>query len=202
MPVKKFSIHILSSKVKPSVGGGAVLRHPETKKRIAKNSSKGFKLVFLSFTTKRKEKIMISKVLTLIAVLVSSTCLAHEASNLTDNETMSKIEANKNVCVYGYSENRLYLNPNRIFPTEQGIYLNLNDVDYVLLPTLNSDSSGCYLPCVQILNKCPGCGFDYFISCTRPECPLMQAKKEREREKERAKEERRKEREKERKKKK
>ena len=132
---------------------------------------------------------MICKVLTLIAILASSICFAYGPNNPIHNEILDKIEANKNICVYGYSEDRIYLNPNRIFPTEQGVYLNLNDVDYVLLPTLNSDSNGCYLPCVQIFNICPGCGYEYFISCTRPDCPLVQKMQEREREKERIKEE-------------
>lgn len=134
---------------------------------------------------------MISKILTFIAILASSTCLAHEVNNSIDNVLMDKIEANKNICVADYSEDRVYLNPNRIFPTEQGMYLNLNDVDYVLLPTLNSDSNGCYLPCVQILNICPGCGNEYFISCSRSDCPLVQRKRDREKEKEHGKEERR-----------
>ncbi len=139
---------------------------------------------------------MISKVLTFIAVLASSTSFAHEANNPIDNELMDKIEANKNTCVCGYFEDKLYLHPNRIFPTEQGIYLNLNDVDYVLLPILNSDSRGCYLPCVDVLSICPGCGNPYFVSCSRPDCPLVQRKQERQREKEREKEERKKEKEK------
>lgn len=139
---------------------------------------------------------MIRTVLTLIAVLMSGSSFAHETNKFIDKELMDKIEANKNTCVYGYFEDKLYLNPDRIFPTEQGIYLNLNDEDYVLLPTLNSDNSGCYLPCVQILNTCPGCGYEYFVSCTRPDCPLAQQKQEKKREKEREKEEKRKEKEK------
>lgn len=139
---------------------------------------------------------MIRTVLTLIAVLISGTSFAHEVNKFIDKELMDKIEANKNTCVSRYFKDKLYLNPDRIFPTEQGIYLNLNDEDYVLLPTLNSDNSGCYVPCVQILNKCPGCGYDYFVSCTRPDCPLVQQKQERKREKEREKEEKRKEKEK------
>ncbi len=145
---------------------------------------------------------MISKILTFIAILASSTCLAHEENNPIDNGLMDKIEANKYTCVSGCSEDRVYLNPNRIFPTEQGMYLNINDVDYVLLPTLNSDSNGCYLPCVQIFNICPGCGNEYFISCSRSDCPLVQKKQDREREKERGKEERKREKERERERKK
>jgi hypothetical protein len=145
---------------------------------------------------------MIRKIFTHIAILVSSTCLAHEANNPVDNGLMDKIEANKYTCISGYSEDKVYLDPSKIFPTEQGLYLNINDIDYVLLPTLNSDSGGCYLPCVQILNTCPGCGYEYFISCNRPECPLVQQRQERERDRERAKEERKKEKERDKEKKK
>lgn len=133
------------------------------------------------------------KILSLIVALTSNLCFAYESNNFFDNEVMDKIEANKNTCVYGYTENKVYLKPDRIFPTEQGVYLNLNDVDYVLLPTLNSDSNGCYVPCVNIFNKCPGCGNEYFIRCTRSDCPLVQQQKERDKEKERAKQERKKE---------
>ncbi len=73
------------------------------------------------------------------------------------------------------------------------MYLNLNDAEYVHLPMLNSDSDGCYLSCIEIFNKCPGCGQRYFIRCTTPGCSLTQNKQEREREKERAKEQRQKE---------
>lgn len=125
-----------------------------------------------------------TKILAVIAVFVSTLCVASEADNLTYNEILHKIEANKNTCVSARSEDRIYLNPKRIFPTEQGIYLNLNDVDYVHLPMLNSDSNGCYVPCVQIFNTCPGCGYEYFVRCTRPDCPLVQQKQERERAKE------------------
>lgn len=139
---------------------------------------------------------MISKFLTLMAVLVSSICLANEAYIPLDNEVMDKIEANKNTCVAGYTENRIYLHSDRIVPTERGMYLNLNDKDFVLLPSVSSDSNGCYLPCVQIFNICPGCGNQYFISCSRRDCPLVQKNIEKEKEKERQKEERKKEKEK------
>jgi hypothetical protein len=64
---------------------------------------------------------MIRKVLTLIAMLISSISFAHDANNPIDNEIMDKIEANKNRCVYGYSEDKIYLNPSRIRSLENFI---------------------------------------------------------------------------------
>ena len=132
---------------------------------------------------------MIGKTLILIAILASSIGFAQEANDAIDSRIIGEIVANKNTCVVGCSKDRIYLNPNRIFPTEQGIYLNLNDADYILLPTLNSDSQGCFVPVVQILPICPGCHQEYFLSCTNQNCPLVQRKQEREKEKERKKEE-------------
>ena len=145
---------------------------------------------------------MIRKTLTLIAILASSIGFAQDTIDILDDGIIDEIVANKNTCVVGSSKDRIYLNPNRIFPTEKGLYLNLNDTDYVLLPTLNSDSQGCFIPIIQILPICPGCGYEYFLSCTNPECSLVQRKHEREREKERAKDERKREKEREKEKKK
>lgn len=134
---------------------------------------------------------MIGKIPTLIAILASSIGFAQDATDVLDDGIIDQIVANKNTCAVGCSENKIYLNPSRIFPTEQGLYLDLNDADYVLLPTLNSDSNGCYVPCIDVFNKCPGCGRRYFVSCDWPDCPLVKQKQEREREKERKKEEQR-----------
>jgi hypothetical protein len=137
---------------------------------------------------------MIRKTLTVIAVVTSALCFAQEVDDILDDGIMSEIVANKNTCVVGSSEDRIYLDHNRIFPTEQGLYLNLNDVDYILLPALNSDSNGCYLPVrspVNILNDCPGCGRKYFVTCKNPDCPLVRRQQERDSEKSRKKEEER-----------
>ncbi len=135
---------------------------------------------------------MVGKILRYFYVLATCTCFAHDVSDTSDDGIIHQIAANQNTCVIGVAEEKIYLNPNRIYPTEQGLYLNLNDVDYVLLPSLNSDHNGCYVRPVckrQILNICPGCGQQYFISCKNPNCPLVQRNEERKREKERQKEE-------------
>ncbi len=140
---------------------------------------------------------MIGKTLTLIAILASSIGFAQDAIDPIDNQIIDEIVANKNTCVVGYSEDRIYLNPNRIFPTEQGLYLNLNDADYVLLPTLNSDESGCYVPCINIFNKCPACKQEYFIVCRNPDCPLVKQAQDKKKEKDRKTEDQKKEKKKE-----
>ena len=140
---------------------------------------------------------MISKVLVAIAILASGVGFAQDTIDSPVSGIIDEIVANKNTCVVGSSKDRIYLNPNRIFPTEQGLFLNLNDTDYVLLPTLNSDCQGCFIPVIQVLPICPGCGGEYFLSCDNPKCPLVQRNEERKREKERAKEEKKREKERE-----
>ena len=126
---------------------------------------------------------MIGKTLTLIAILASSIGFAQEANDTIDSRIIDGIVANKNTCVVGCSEDRIYLNPDRIFPTEQGLYLNLNDEDYVLLSTLNSDSNGCYVPCGSRVQpkkwQCPYCHswWEMGEECRNADCPTNQWKK-------------------------
>jgi hypothetical protein len=139
---------------------------------------------------------MVGKILKYFYVLATCTCFAHDVSDTIDDGIIHQIAANKNTCVIGVAEERIYLNPNRIYPTDQGLFLNLNDVDYVRLPTLNSDFNGCYVRLASealtkhpILNTCRECGREYFITCKNPNCSLYQRNEERKREKERQKEE-------------
>ena len=132
---------------------------------------------------------MVGKILKYFYVLATCTCFAQEATDVCDDEVIHQIVANHNTCVIGYAEEKIYLNPNRIYPTEQGLYLDLNDIDYVLLPSLNSDFNGCYVRPVSealtkhpILNTCPGCGREYFLTCKNENCPLYQRNQERKRE--------------------
>jgi hypothetical protein len=127
---------------------------------------------------------MLRKVLTLTAILACSIGFAQDAADAIDNRIIDGILANKKTCMMSCSEDRIYLNTSRLLPTEQGLYLNLNDADYVLLPTLNSDSNGCYLLCggrVQPKRwQCPYCHrwWDLGEKCTNEECPTNQWKKE------------------------
>jgi len=123
---------------------------------------------------------MLRKTLTLIAFLASSVGFAQAA---TENQVIDKILANEKTCVIGSFEDRIYLNTNRLLPTDQGLYLNLNDADYILLSTLNSDSNGCYVPCGSRVQprrwQCPYCHLWWELGeeCTNKECPTNQWKK-------------------------
>lgn len=139
---------------------------------------------------------MIRNTIAFIAILISSICFAQEEVDNLDVGIIDAIIANRNTCVVGNSEDKIYLDPNRIFPSEQGLYLQLNNNnEFILLPNLNSDGNGCFVLAAdrhpEIFNTCPGCGRKYFVSCNWPDCPLVKQKQEREREKERKKEEHR-----------
>jgi hypothetical protein len=135
---------------------------------------------------------MIRKILGFIlSISVSGICSAQEESDILDNDIIYGIVANENTCIVNFTIDKIYLDARKILPTDQGLYLNLKDDDYVLLPTLYSDSEGCFIPrqCIEVFNKCPGCGRRYFLSCDNPECPLVKNNQERKREKERKKQE-------------
>lgn len=131
-------------------------------------------------------------ILSIVTVLISSTCFAHNANEDWTDELISAIAANESTCVHHYENEKTYINPERIYPTAQGNYLNLNDNEFILLPYLNSDSHGCYLKNrhPEVLNYCPDCGRKYFVSCDNPDCPSKQRKEERKEREKREKEER------------
>lgn len=106
----------------------------------------------------------------IIGIFISSTCLA---INDTDYniELLNKIAANETFCVEKLEEGKLYLKSDRILPTNYGIFLNLNDTDFVLIDKINSDNNGCYVGLIQVLNTCRFCGKEYFVVCRNPECP-------------------------------
>ena len=67
-------------------------------------------------------------------ILFSSTCFAHNATQEAwDDELLKSILANENECVHHYDEEKIYLNPDKIHPTSQGVYLNLNENEFIFL---------------------------------------------------------------------
>ncbi len=132
-------------------------------------------------------------------LILSSVCFADDAIDNWNDEAITQIITNKNICIERYENGKIYLKPDRIFPTEKGLYLNLNDQEYLFLSNLNSDAQGCFIPIknaeivagqyLKIFNTCPGCQQEYFLTCKNPNCPLKQQRKEREEEKERKKQE-------------
>ena len=117
--------------------------------------------------------------------LLFFTCIVSLAAqdgkdrNLT---TLEEIVTHQSSCVKCIENNRLYLQEKNIFPTEDGLFLLLNERgDYIHLSHLLSDNKGCYLPLlssrfqndysIEVRNKCPSCGERYIVKCTNEKCP-------------------------------
>lgn len=120
------------------------------------------------------------KILSAAMLLLSSTCFAHNANQEAwDDELLTSILANENECVLHYEDQKIYLNPDKIHPTSQGVYLNLNENEFIFVPILNSDNQGCYVECVNWnfdpRNTCPGCGKKFYTGgCRNQSCPEYQ----------------------------
>ena len=68
-----------------------------------------------------------------------------------DNFSSDYIECVKNVleneyhCVHKIDNDKIYINPENIFPTTQGVFINLNGYDHILAPQISSDLAGCFI---------------------------------------------------------
>ena len=51
-----------------------------------------------------------------------------------DDALIAEIVANDYSCVVGYSEEKIYLNPAKIIPSSQGLFLNLKEQEYARSP--------------------------------------------------------------------
>jgi hypothetical protein len=115
---------------------------------------------------------------TILAIMISLSSIGftHEASEDWNNELSKAIQANENAVVDHYDEDKIYLNPDKIHPTPQGIYLNLNDQEFIFVPTLSSDAQGSYVNANLAWDPdprsvCPGCNRRYiYPDCGNPNC--------------------------------
>ena len=109
----------------------------------------------------------------LITVFISLTQAA--TSHEITEDVFEKIILNEAHCVIGYDNDKVYLSPENIHPTEGGLFLDIGNNEYVHLIRLQSDSKGCWIPKVckdiSIYKPCPSCGQPYLIRCNNPECP-------------------------------
>lgn len=117
---------------------------------------------------------MIRKTLTLVAVLASSICFAHEANNTMDNGLNDEIAANKNQNLLGSSDERIilgsyqgvqdevnfvscpktYVEPHQIAFYENGIFIQINDLT-LETDSINTDGDGLYFERIRD----DGCGY-------------------------------------------
>lgn len=52
---------------------------------------------------------------------------------------------NLEYCTLRISNDRIFLKPNLIYPTDEGVFLRINQFDLVRLPHLYSNEEGCYI---------------------------------------------------------
>jgi len=68
------------------------------------------------------------------------------ASETEFNEVIiSELVANDPICVRTYVGDRIYLKPERIIPTQRGLFVHLDKRNYLPLSRLFSDQDGCYI---------------------------------------------------------
>lgn len=85
------------------------------------------------------------------------------------------------------SGDKLYFSHNDLVLSEEGMFVDLGNHDYIQIPSLQFDHTGYYcelsenqLPKSgytwngQILKRCSGCGEEYFITCDNPDCQIKQ----------------------------
>ena len=169
--LKNVSIQPLSSKVRSSTKDFSKrLSHERKIRTVARNRQKSFKLRPKKFLTLRGP-IMAKKLLTVLLILAFGPCFGQSRDNSSIQDLSSKLSARGVTCVQSVKNEKVYLNPSKIFPTEEGLFLALDSNEFILLNNLNSDVEGCYLHSYEIFNRCRWCNQPYFIRCKNPACP-------------------------------
>lgn len=95
---------------------------------------------------------------------------AHEINDAL----LEEIAAIDQDCIRGCIDNKVYLNPEKIIPSDQGLFLNVQNEHYLHLPMIYSDEYGCYITPMLSLRPsrdCPNCGQSYIGRCRNPDCP-------------------------------
>jgi hypothetical protein len=124
---------------------------------------------------------MLLRALPVICLLYCTTCFSDEIQEMHD-ALLSEIVSSDCECIYNVVDGKAYINPERIFPTRQGLFLRVNANQYTPISLLYSDAQGCYIQSVsriKVTSPCPHCGWDRIsgaIKCRNPNCPSNQPK--------------------------
>jgi hypothetical protein len=96
-----------------------------------------------------------------------------------NNNAISKILANGKSAIIADEGDRIYVDPEKLHTTAEGIFLELDNRQPVLLTTLHSDVSGCFVQyrSIKVTKKCPLCGEERLsgaFKCPNPDCESNQ----------------------------
>jgi len=97
----------------------------------------------------------------------------------THDALLTQIGSNDCECVVNVTDDKIYVNPERIFPTSQGLFLHIRANEYVALPLLFSDDQGCFIKAARISSPCKQCGEERLsgaFKCPNAKCPSNQPK--------------------------
>lgn len=126
---------------------------------------------------------MLLRILSIICLFFCTVCFSNESSEI-DDPLLSEILATQDESIVNVIDNKIYVNPDKIFPTPQGLFLKIDESknQYIAIPTLHSDAQGCYVEQVfsrKVTSPCPHCGWErisWAIKCRNPNCPSNQPK--------------------------
>ncbi|MBA3957784.1 MAG: hypothetical protein H0X51_05245 [Parachlamydiaceae bacterium] len=114
-------------------------------------------------------------------LLLSSYCCATQI--VYDELSLEQIFTNSGSFVKAISDNKIYIEEDRIQWAEDNIFLLLNEEgDVAYLPNLESDSCGSFISLnfnkfVPTRRRCPACKKPYNAFCNTADCPLNPRKK-------------------------
>ncbi len=126
---------------------------------------------------------MLKRIFSIICLSYSIGCSADMTILEMDDAVLNEIIANDHCCISNVTDDKVYINPDRIFPTQHGLFLNVDEDRIVAIPVLYSDSQGCYIQVaarVKVTKPCPYCGWERTsgaFKCRNKDCPSNQPKK-------------------------
>jgi len=80
----------------------------------------------------------------------------------THDALLTEIVSNDCECIVNIADDKVYVKPERIFPTSQGLFLHLGTDLYFPFLLLFSDDQGCYIQSarIKVTSPCPHCGWE------------------------------------------
>lgn len=121
----------------------------------------------------------------ILSIMCLTWCLngfTNEIVPQLDDALLSEIISTDHSCISNVIDDKVYIHPERIVPTEGGLFLSLDPDLFVEIPLLCSDSHGCYVQTgryIKVTKPCPHCGCERTSGawkCRNPDCPSNQPK--------------------------
>ena len=125
--------------------------------------------------------------LVMLTMLTGTFLFGQPNVDILHKDLVDKIIQNDHFCVKGYDENKIYIKPQNILVSDNGIFIDLNGFESYPLSNLQSNLDGCFLKiypelcagCASKPEKCPECD-EYPWSnkerCDNPNCERFEKK--------------------------